>query len=869
MPGTDTEPPGEGEAAMRVPNTAQHDDEASLRANIKDQYEEEALISALDKKNFGLVKSLLDESIPKDRRNAYLAKRARFHSRTALHVAAAILTTECEDYNLIDLLLENAADKNECVTARDSAGFTALHMAAMRADVEVVRRLVDGATDKIGYINVKTNNRITPLQCLAVPRHPAGDINEHRNIDSVLFLLSQGANADLTDDYGESAWDTACRPLEENWDIIPIFILVELDAWHLFAEGQLEERLRANKVIYSWPELLIGGRTTGNNMLRVYYYLFIIVGRLLKQKYSDEHESESTEAIHKPSYPEIVKACSSLFRQIRQEFQENQEAPPRLRSRQPSCTVQPLNCPVPVNSGAKRFVSIVMPFIDVKKWAIIKEREDEFERYKLKYCISNTGRFIEYHMPTTLDEYCNPALSGEALSLRNKDQVLKRYEEFVRGKNYDTQADNDIVSTSSSDNSQDDLTLLGELKILLRSYMKCQKATETTAEEVPPPENVVLVRQSWIWIIDNNIITTQPLERDPKNLFFKRREIERDDPRPAESVALTLGMLIEHLDNPALAGEGSLLKIYENALLFISEEVNEYTKSALVEDIDLDRENAIFHKINDLREELSMIRSVLAEQEEVWNEFMSLMWPNQGPDQQPKSYRKAEYTGNLVPESAEERSAETNEEVVESERFRQIWRPRAKFNKYKRRIEKLEQDAERVERNILTKLDLKQKHATIKEAHSTAVLSATVFGFTIITVIFAPLSFVIALFALPIDMFNEGKNGDKDGVYSYHYIGKWTAATELVSIFVTLLAMWAALRFTGLHVWGKKGLRETIRQKAKDIRTAERKAEEASKGKARTSDVERGMSTTYSSSERATNDTGQRSVSWVSESPSS
>lgn len=102
-------------------------------------------------------------------------------------------------------------------------------------------------------------------------------------------------------------------------------------------------------------------------------------------------------------------------------------------------------------------------------------------------------------------------------------------------------------------------------------------------------------------------------------------------------------------------------------------------------------------------------------------------------------------------------------------------RPRALFKKYRRRIAKLGNDAERVERLISTKLDLKQKHAALKEAHSAAVLSAAVSGFAVITVIFAPLSFVVALFALPIDMFNEGKDGnEKDGVYFSSYIGKWT-----------------------------------------------------------------------------------------------
>ncbi|KAJ2978046.1 hypothetical protein NUW58_g7619 [Xylaria curta] len=279
--------------------------------------------------------------------------------------------------------------------------------------------------------------------------------------------------------------------------------------------------------------------------------------------------------------------------------------------------------------------------------------------------------------------------------------------------------------------------------------------------------------------------------------------------------ALFLGRLVEDFDT-SKHGEGSLLKTYENALVVISEEVNQYTKSALIEDIDLDQETALFHQINDLREELSMIKSVLSQQEEVWNEYMSLVWPEQGPDQLSGRHPGTRYVGDTDLGTT---LRNMEKDVIPN----QLRRTRAKFNKYNRRIAKLEQDAERVERNISTKLELKQKHATMREAHSAAILSATVFGFTIVTVIFAPLSFVVALFALPIDKFNEGKNGnEKDGVYSSNYIGKWSVATELVSIAITLVAMWASLRFVGIHVWGKKGLRQYVRQMAIESRVAEK-----------------------------------------------
>jgi hypothetical protein len=89
----------------------------------------------------------------------------------------------------------------------------------------------------------------------------------------------------------------------------------------------------------------------------------------------------------------------------------------------------------------------------------------------------------------------------------------------------------------------------------------------------------------------------------------------------------------------------------------------------------------------------------------------------------------------------------------------------------------LDADAERVARAIDRKLDLKATHASLKEAHTTAIMSAAVFRFTLITIIFTPLSFIVSLFALPIDRFQKDQVpsvwNDQTGMYSTNYVGKW------------------------------------------------------------------------------------------------
>ncbi|KAI0857113.1 hypothetical protein F4860DRAFT_506316 [Xylaria cubensis] len=400
-------------------------------------------------------------------------------------------------------------------------------------------------------------------------------------------------------------------------------------------------------------------------------------------------------------------------------------------------------------------------------------------------------------MPKTLDEYCSPALAPDILTSRNEDQVLWRYE---KRKN--------TVFTECGDDQQEAQAFLSGIWTLVVLYMRKLRHPRPKRQqsgEIRKPANAVFVSQACIWQIGKQVFAPPPQSTYPDLPNTAWDRLRCSD--PSVFITLFLGELVDRFNTPRPGGE-TLLKAYENALVFISQDVNEYTKSLLIEDIDLEQEKALFHQISDLREELSMIKYVLSQQETVWNEYTSHMWPTQVPGQQSSR-------------DSSTRSAR-DKEMEESVIPRQLLRTKAKFSQYNRRITKLEEDAERVERNISTKLDLRQKHAIMREAHSAAMLSATVFGFTIITVIFAPLSFVVALFALPIDKFNEGKEGkDKDGVYSSNYIGKWSVATELASIAITLVAMWAALRFVGIHAWGKKGIRDYVSQKVQEIRTAE------------------------------------------------
>lgn len=102
------------------------------------------------------------------------------------------------------------------------------------------------------------------------------------------------------------------------------------------------------------------------------------------------------------------------------------------------------------------------------------------------------------------------------------------------------------------------------------------------------------------------------------------------------------------------------------------------------------------------------------------------------------------------------------------------------------RIIRLDEIAERVEISPQHLLDLQQKQITIQMARDTERPSAALKIFTIVTVIFAPLAFMVALFALKVD--------------SFLMCGKsWSVAVTLIGGKIVTLS----LMFFGWHGYGK------------------------------------------------------------------
>ena len=286
----------------------------------------------------------------------------------------------------------------------------------------------------------------------------------------------------------------------------------------------------------------------------------------------------------------------------------------------------------------------------------------------------------------------------------------------------------------------------------------------------------------WIWTIDKRVITAMQKptfdEFDPHVFTTIPSDMDRiskalastvsSDPRPMGN--LIAGILISEsvnkLASPSQLGlSESIFKIFERSIYELSARVREYTKTEVLTKNNMDSEKVFVLQIDDVRDELSMIQSVLDEQERVWRQFIQAKFP--------KCWSAPPEDQFVIPSNLDGKIIW----VVEI-----LGRPQTQFAMYRRRIASLDKEAERVEGLIKLLLDLKSKHASLHQAHLATLMSAAFVGFMIVTIIFTPLAFISSLFALSTNQFQKSQFNSSlaNGTPFYHssYIGKWMGASN-------------------------------------------------------------------------------------------
>jgi hypothetical protein len=168
-------------------------------------------------------------------------------------------------------------------------------------------------------------------------------------------------------------------------------------------------------------------------------------------------------------------------------------------------------------------------------------------------------------------------------------------------------------------------------------------------------------------------------------------------------------------------------------------------------------EMGLVEDIADIRDELAMVDEILRQQDAVLDDFITHI----------------ERVNKLIVPTSQ--GTVDEEEVKIPER---IAHTKALIKTYRDRVSKIERDAERVDKTVQDRLNLKRTFAGIRDARASMndaktsiLLAVSVIGFTVITILFAPLAFMTALFALDIDETAKHKTGEgNDAVYSSGYI---------------------------------------------------------------------------------------------------
>ena len=97
--------------------------------------------------------------------------------------------------------------------------------------------------------------------------------------------------------------------------------------------------------------------------------------------------------------------------------------------------------------------------------------------------------------------------------------------------------------------------------------------------------------------------------------LVKDRYVEADR---LQRVGIILARLVSYLDEPSSTDySDSILNVFQRAITLVSEEVSRYTKVQNVRVININEESEYIRLVSDIREELSMIKRVLSQQEDV------------------------------------------------------------------------------------------------------------------------------------------------------------------------------------------------------------------------------------------------------------
>lgn len=195
--------------------------------------------------------------------------------------------------------------------------------------------------------------------------------------------------------------------------------------------------------------------------------------------------------------------------------------------------------------------------------------------------------------------------------------------------------------------------------------------------------------------------------------------------------------------------------------------------------LDIRAETSLLTEVRDIRDELNILTMVLNSQLFTLSDFRSCLIDELSTDRYGSTKKPTSFVMDI------------RKRTLDQERRLKV---------HKRDVDAMDEQADRLYKSLTDLLDLKQKHSNALEARfaSEQALAAakegqTVMVFTIVTIIFMPMSFIAAYFGISIDSFGDS--------LPHAYVASWTFGGGLGISLVFILMAFTVVDMTKAFQW--------------------------------------------------------------------
>ncbi|KAI1660907.1 hypothetical protein F4813DRAFT_386316 [Daldinia decipiens] len=274
-----------------------------------------------------------------------------------------------------------------------------------------------------------------------------------------------------------------------------------------------------------------------------------------------------------------------------------------------------------------------------------------------------------------------------------------------------------------------------------------KNANAKRIREDPSPK-WLMSRQLWLWKLDDNtIITAIPSRANGMTADTLLETIRQGNldilTTPNDLIKRILYETVTFLDEFRWAGLGNhILDIFEGEIATETDREAGFFKNFSSGNWSPNNVNGFIqeaahctYSVRDIRDELHLLRQVFETQAKVVADFAAIFWPSSTSGNQKQ--------GNIA-------SRDLRESFIRDCGLQSLIH----------RVRRMESDASTTLEGLSTIIQAMQAQASLKEAEQSRFLNLMILPFTIITVIFTPLSFLTSLFAVNTLGFPHNDDGE-------------------------------------------------------------------------------------------------------------